>query len=157
MFVVSASVGAALWFAPIVSAQDKTANAQDKTVSGQDKNATTQDRSVSAPDRNVSTRDKTVSTQDKTVSTRDNTGSTVNVTGCLAQGDEKNEYAIKDADGKTYGLKAGSELNLKSHLGHKMTVTGTPIEKKEKVKPGKAEESEHLRVSNFSMISTSCS
>jgi len=136
MFVVSASVGAALWFVPIVSAQDKTANAQDKTVSAQDKNATT---------------------HDKTVSTRDNTGSTVNVTGCLAQGDEKNEYAIKDADGKTYGLKAGSELNLKSHVGHKMMVTGTPIEKKEKVKPGKVEESEHLRVSNFSMISTSCS
>ena len=84
-------------------------------------------------------------------------GSTVNVTGCLAQGDEKNEYSIKDADGKTYGLKAGSELNLKGHLGHKVTITGTAIEeKKEKVKAGKAEENEHLRVSNFSMVSTTC-
>jgi len=84
-------------------------------------------------------------------------GSTVNVTGCLAQGDEKNEYSIKGADGKTYGLKAGSELNLKSHLGHKVTITGTPIEeKKEKVKAGKVEESEHLRVSTFSMVSTTC-
>jgi hypothetical protein len=84
-------------------------------------------------------------------------GSAVNVTGCLAQGDEKNEYSIKDADGKTYGLKAGSELNLKAHLGHKVTITGTPIEeKKEKVKAGKVEESEHLRVSNFSMVSTTC-
>src|SRR5258706_13933062 len=84
-------------------------------------------------------------------------GSTVNVTGCLAQGDEKNEFSIKDADGKTYGLKAGAELNLKAHLGHKLTITGTPIEeKKEKVKAGKVEESEHLRVSNFSMVSTTC-
>src|SRR5436190_5963642 len=84
-------------------------------------------------------------------------GSMVNVTGCLAQGDEKNEYSIKDADGKTYGLKAGSELNLKAHLGHKLTITGTPVaEKKAKVKAGKVEESEHLRVSNFSMVSTTC-
>jgi len=82
---------------------------------------------------------------------------TMSVTGCLAQGDERNEYSIKDADGKTYGLKAGSELNLKGHLGHKITVTGTPIdEKKGKVKAGKVEESEHLRVSNFSMVSTTC-
>src|SRR6266404_8802710 len=83
-------------------------------------------------------------------------GSTVNVTGCLAQGDEKNEYSIKDAEGKTYGLKAGSELNLKAHLGHKVTITGTPIEEKKKVKAGKVEESEHLRVSTFSMVSTTC-
>ena len=84
-------------------------------------------------------------------------GSTVNVTGCLAQGDEKNEYSIKDADGKTYGLKAASELNLKAHLGHRVAIAGTPIEeKKEKVKTGKVEESEHLRVSNFSMVSTTC-
>ena len=84
-------------------------------------------------------------------------GSTVSVTGCLAQGDEKNEYSIKDADGKTYGLKAGSELNLKAHLGHKLTITGSPREeKKEKVKAGKVEESEHLRVSNFSVVSTTC-
>ena len=110
MFVVSASVSAALWFEPTIGAQDKKAD-----------------------------------------------GSTVSVTGCLAQGNERNEYSIKDADGKTYGLKAGSELNLKAHLGHKLTITGTPIqEKKEKVKAGQAEESEHLRVSNFSMVSTTC-
>lgn len=110
MFVVSASVSAALWFAPAIRAQDKKAE-----------------------------------------------GSTVNVTGCLAQGDERNEFSIKDADGKTYGLKAGSELNLKAHLGHKLAITGTPIEeKKEKVKAGKVEESEHLRVSNFSVVSTTC-
>jgi hypothetical protein len=93
-----------------------------------------------------------VGAQDKKVE-----GSSVNVTGCLAQGDEKNEFSLKDADGKTYGLRAASEVNLKAHLGHKITITGTPIqEKKEKVKAGKVEESEHLRVSNLSMVSTTC-
>jgi hypothetical protein len=84
-------------------------------------------------------------------------GSTVNVTGCLAQGDESNEYSIKGADGKTYGLKASSGVNLKAHLGHKVTITGTPMgEKKETVKTGKTEESEHLQVSNLAMVSTTC-
>jgi hypothetical protein len=64
-------------------------------------------------------------------------GSTVNVTGCLAQGDEKNEYSIKDADGKTYGLKAGSELNLKAHLGHKLTITGRSDRGKERKGEGR--------------------
>src|SRR5579859_7164295 len=84
-------------------------------------------------------------------------GSTVSVTGCLAQGDQSNEYSIKDADGKTYGLKASSGVNLKAHLGHKVTITGTPMaEKKEPVKTGKTEESEHLQVSNLAMVSTTC-
>ena len=84
-------------------------------------------------------------------------GSTVNVTGCLAQGDQSNEYSIKDTSGKTYGLQAGSDVNLKAHLGHKVTITGTPMgEKKETVKTGKTEESEHLRVSNLAMVSTTC-
>ncbi len=82
----------------------------------------------------------------------------VTVTGCLAQGDEANEFSIKDESGKTYGL-LGSRVNLKPHLGHKVTITGTPAEeKKEKqeAKTGKPEESEHLRVTNLKMVSTSC-
>jgi len=94
-----------------------------------------------------------INAQDKKVE-----GSNVSVTGCLAQGDERNEYSIKDANGKTYGLRAGSEVNLKAHLRHKVTITGTPMkEKKETVKTGTPEESEHLRVSNLSMVSTTCS
>ena len=84
-------------------------------------------------------------------------GPSVNVTGCLAQGNEKNEYSIKDTAGKTIGLRAPSEVNLKAHLGHKITITGTPMEeKKAKVKAGQVEESEHLRVSNLSMVSATC-
>jgi hypothetical protein len=40
-------------------------------------------------------------------------------------------------------------------MGHKLTVTGTPYEEKKK-KAGKVEEDEHLRVSNFTMISATC-
>jgi len=80
----------------------------------------------------------------------------MNVTGCLAQGDSKNEYMIKDDSGKSFGLRAETGVDLKAHLGHKVTVTGTPMKAKEKVKAGQPEESEHLRVSNLSMVSTSC-
>ncbi len=80
----------------------------------------------------------------------------MNVTGCLAQGDSKNEYMIKDDSGKSFGLRAETGVDLKAHLGHKVTITGTPMKTKEKVKAGQPEESEHLRVSNLSMVSTSC-
>ena len=89
------------------------------------------------------------------------TGNTVTVTGCLSQGDEANEYAIKDANGKTYGLFASAGVSMKPHVGHKVTITGTPAaepsgRKSENVKTGAKEESEHLRVSNLTMVSTSC-
>jgi len=84
----------------------------------------------------------------------------VTVTGCLAQGDEKNEYSIKDSSGKTYGL-IGTKVDMKSHLNHEVTITGTAVkenkknEKNEK-NAGKAEESEHLQVTNLTMVSTTC-
>jgi hypothetical protein len=37
-----------------------------------------------------------------------------------------------------------------------VTITGSPMKTKERVKAGQPEESEHLRVSNLSMVSTSC-
>jgi hypothetical protein len=85
----------------------------------------------------------------------------VSVTGCISQGDEANEYAIKDSTGKTYGL-VRSKVNIKSHIGHTVTITGTPVkeneakEQKEHEKSGKAEESEHLQVTDLKMVSTSC-
>ena len=85
----------------------------------------------------------------------------VTVTGCLAQGDEANEYSIRDANGKIYGLKSSS-VNLKPHLGHQVSITGTPMKEEgsskrsTESKTGKAEESEHLRVSDLKMISSSC-
>src|SRR5256884_6737172 len=86
------------------------------------------------------------------------TGHTTTVTGCLAQGDEANEYSIKGDDGKTYGLRS-SAVNLKEHLSHKVTVTGTSMhEKPEKheAKTGMPEESAHLKVTNLTMVSKTC-
>jgi hypothetical protein len=88
------------------------------------------------------------------------TAQPVTVTGCLAQGDEKNEYAIKDSSGKTYGL-VGTKVDLKAHLNHEVTITGTPVkegenEKNEKTEAGKAEEGEHLNVTKLTMVSPTC-
>jgi hypothetical protein len=80
----------------------------------------------------------------------------MNVTGCLAQGDSKNEYMIKGDNGKSFGLRPETGVDLTAHLGHKVTITGTPMKTKEKVKAGQPEESERLRVSNLSMVSKSC-
>lgn len=87
-------------------------------------------------------------------------GKGTTVTGCLAKGDEANEYSIKGDDGKTYGLYS-SKVNLSEHVGHKVTVTGSPTREKEKAgkaeaKTGMPEESSHLNVSNLKMVSTSC-
>jgi uncharacterized protein YdeI (BOF family) len=81
--------------------------------------------------------------------------SVMNVTGCLAQSTEANKYMIKDASGKTYELEAGRGVNLKAHVGHKVTITGMPTKEsnKEQVKTGTQEE---LRVTNLQMVSTTC-
>jgi len=85
-------------------------------------------------------------------------GDSVTVTGCLAKGDQAGEYSITGDDGKTYGLKS-TTVKLDSHLGHKVTVTGT-ISKlenptKEEAKTGKAEAGD-VSVSNLTMVSTTC-
>src|SRR6185369_8305873 len=78
--------------------------------------------------------------KEATNATNTNTKDTVtNVTGCLAQGDSKNEYMIKDDAGKTYGLRGETGVDLKAHLGQKVAVTGTPMKSKEKVKAGQNE------------------
>ena len=84
----------------------------------------------------------------------------VTVTGCLAKGDEANEFSIKGEDGKTYGLYSAKGVKLADHLNHKVTVTGVATkergEGKEKKEAGRKEESEHLRVTNLKMVSTTC-
>jgi hypothetical protein len=85
-----------------------------------------------------------------------NKDTVMNVTGCLAQGDSKNEYMLKDESGKTFGLRADVGVDLNAHLGHKITIMGTPMKTKEKVKAGQPEVTDHLRVSNLSMVSKTC-
>jgi hypothetical protein len=90
---------------------------------------------------------------------RDKNAKTETVSGCLAQGDHANEFAIKGQDGKTYGLRSSS-VQLAQHLGHQVEVTGNITKEKEKAgtetKTGKTEEDAHMNVTNLKMISTTC-
>jgi len=92
--------------------------------------------------------------------TKSNAGKGISVTGCLQKGDEAGEYSITGQDGKTYGLRSRSGVDLAKHVGHKVTVTGTKMregnEAKEKHESGAKEEEMHLRVSDIQHISETC-
>ena len=79
------------------------------------------------------------------------------VTGCLQKGDEPNEFAITGENGKNYELVSRS-VKLAEHVGHKVSVTGTPIgekgEEKEK-EAGKAWAGK-IQVTNLKMVSETC-
>lgn len=66
------------------------------------------------------------------------------VTGCLQKGANQDEYAITGKDGKMYTLTSTS-VKLAPHIGHTVTVTGTP-----------AKTGAGLQVSKLSMVSASC-
>jgi hypothetical protein len=87
-----------------------------------------------------------------------NTGHTATVTGCLAQGDEPNEYTIKSENGKIYGLSS-STVELAKHMNHRVTVTGAVTANNEKnttTSAGQPEEDFLMKVTNLKMVSTSC-
>jgi hypothetical protein len=89
---------------------------------------------------------------------QNNTAHTATVTGCLAQGDEPNEYAIKTENGKIYGLSS-STVNLVKHMNHRVTVTGAVTANNEKnntTSIGQPEEDFLMKVSNLKMVSTTC-
>jgi hypothetical protein len=96
------------------------------------------------------------------------------VTGCLQKGDEPDEFSITGEDGKSWELHSKT-VKLEEHLGHKITVTGSPIhesakerakeraeERAEEKKEGKMEKAAgkeevgDLRVTSVKMISETC-
>jgi hypothetical protein len=89
------------------------------------------------------------------------------VTGCLQKGDEPNEFSIIGEDGNSWGLRSSS-VKLDEHVGHQVTVTGSPVretrakENKEK-KEGQVENASSkeeygdLRVTTLKMLSDTCS
>src|SRR5947208_12454389 len=98
-------------------------------------------------------------------------GGKTTVTGCLQKGDEPDEFTITGEDGKTWGLRS-SDVKLADHVGHKVTVTGSPVReskaaaKKEKAegkkegtmeKAAQKQEYGDLRVSSLKMVSDTCS
>ena len=86
-------------------------------------------------------------------------GGHVTSTGCLAKGDEADEYSITGADGKTYGLRSKT-VALADHLGHKVTVSGTITKGEEneanEKKEGAKKEVADVRVTSLKMVSTTC-
>ena len=92
---------------------------------------------------------------------------TEHVTGCLQKGDEAGEFSVKGEDGKIWGLRS-RKVNLSDHVGHKVTVTGSPsheskaAEKAEEKKEGQVEkaagkeEYRDLNVTDLTMISKTC-
>jgi hypothetical protein len=47
-------------------------------------------------------------------------------TGCLQKGDEPNGFTLTGEDGKVWELRS-SEVSLSEHVGHKVTITGSPL------------------------------
>lgn len=92
------------------------------------------------------------------------TGHRESVTGCLQKGDEAGGFSLSGDDGKMWELRSG-KVKLADHVGHKVTVTGTPahhsktheekMEKDEK-KEASGKEFGDLRVTSLKMVSESC-
>jgi lipid-binding SYLF domain-containing protein len=94
-------------------------------------------------------------------------GHTKTVTGCLQKGDEPGEFSITGEDGKSWGLRSSS-VKLDQHVGHQVTVAGTPAretkaEENKEQKEGQVEkasskdEYRDLRVTTLKMVSDTCS
>jgi SH3 domain-containing YSC84-like protein 1 len=90
----------------------------------------------------------------------------VTLTGCLQRGDHEGEFSITARDGKTWELRSAS-INLESHLGHIVTVTGPRThetkarEKVEAKREGVVQASRkdvypELGVTSLKMISETC-
>jgi len=87
----------------------------------------------------------------------------VSLTGCLVKGDEPREVWLAQKDGTIYGLES-SKIELNTHLGHKVIVTGyilpegkeEDIEDSQKQNKASKRESADFRVFTLKMISKTC-
>ena len=85
------------------------------------------------------------------------------VTGCLQKGDLADQFSITGEDGKSWDLRS-STVKLADHVGHQVTVTGSPTReaKAEEKKEGQVENAARkeglgeLRVTDLKMVSPSC-
>jgi hypothetical protein len=92
------------------------------------------------------------------------------LTGCLAKGDSADEFTLKTADGSTWEMHSNSSVDLASHVGHEVRVTGAVSNSKlhnlkEDTKDTAADtgvkkdnaEHGHLKPTDVQMVSDSCS
>ena len=88
---------------------------------------------------------------------------TKTVTGCLQKGDQPDQFSITGEDSKSWDLRS-STVKLADHVGHQVTVTGSPTReaKAEEKKEGQVENAARkevlgeLRVTSLKMVSPSC-
>jgi len=93
----------------------------------------------------------------------DDQSKTKAVTGCLQKGDQADQFSITGEDGKSWDLRS-STVKLADHVGHQVTVTGSPTReaKAEEKKEGQVENAARkeglgeLRVTDLKMVSPSC-
>jgi len=93
----------------------------------------------------------------------DDQSKTKAVTGCLQKGDQADQFSITGEDGKSWDLRS-STVKLDDHVGHKVTVTGSPTReaKAEEKKEGQVENAARkealgeLRVTDLKMVSPNC-
>ena len=87
------------------------------------------------------------------------------ITGCLAKGHEKGEFElthVTGGDASHYELVPGKGVDLASHVGHKVEVTGEKAteaaEKGEKGEKGTKKEHphDHLKVTAMKHIDAKC-
>ena len=92
------------------------------------------------------------------------------VTGCLAQGDDANEFNLTTAGGATWEVKTDSDsLDLSKHVGHTVKITGVVsnaemhgmkedarAEAKEHGVGKNSTEHGHLTATALKMVSDSC-
>jgi hypothetical protein len=82
------------------------------------------------------------------------------LTGCLNKGTAKDTFNLKTKDGKTYPLTS-STVQLGQHVGHTVTVTGTPAMASSMSGHGKdtmamSMPAGAVSVTKLSMVSESC-
>jgi hypothetical protein len=86
------------------------------------------------------------------------------VTGCLAGPNDEGVYTLTNGN-YTKGLEVGGNDELKSHVGHKVTLTGTwasaaDIGEKEAAGAGEKKENEkaekHMKVSSIKHVADTC-
>ena len=91
------------------------------------------------------------------------------ITGCLAKGDSANEFVLTANDGSTWEMHANNTVDLASHVGHEVTVTGAvsnstmhnlkedtkDVAKDTGVKKNNAEHG-HLKPTGVQMVSDTC-
>ena len=86
----------------------------------------------------------------------------ITVTGCLAKGGDEGEFQlthVTGGDAVRYELIAGKDVDLQSHLGHKVEITGekaTAAEEKGGEAGAEERPHEHLKVSSLKHLAATC-